>query len=92
MFIVLLLLRKLSIHLLIMPYLSIVILASTIISIRKDMRAALCKSDKYRGISLFNAICKVLLCIYVTSFYIHLKCNLDLNKCLFMSFGCIKGI
>ena len=35
------------------------LLTSTIISIPKDMRAALCKSDNYRGISLFNAICKV---------------------------------
>ena len=35
------------------------LLASTIISIPKDMRASLCKSDNYRGISLFNAICKV---------------------------------
>ena len=35
------------------------LLASTIISIPKDMRASLCKSDHYRGISLFNAICKV---------------------------------
>ena len=35
------------------------LLASTIISIPKDMRASLCRSDNYRGISLFNAICKV---------------------------------
>ena len=35
------------------------LLVSTIISIPKDMRASLCKSDNYRGISLFNAICKV---------------------------------
>ena len=35
------------------------LLASTIISIPKDMRASLCKNDNYRGISLFNAICKV---------------------------------
>ena len=35
------------------------LLASTIISIPKDMRASLCKSDNYRGISLINAICKV---------------------------------
>ena len=35
------------------------LLASTVISIPKDMRASLCKSDNYRGISLFNAICKV---------------------------------
>ena len=35
------------------------LLASTIIAIPKDMRASLCKSDNYRGSSLFNAICKV---------------------------------
>ena len=35
------------------------LLASAIISIHTDMRASLCKSDNYRGISLFNAICKV---------------------------------
>ena len=32
------------------------LLASTIISIPNDMRASLCNSDNYRGISLFNAI------------------------------------
>ena len=31
-------------------------LASTIIYIPKDMRASLCTSDNYRGVSLFNAI------------------------------------
>ena len=35
------------------------LLASSSISIPNDMRAKLSKSDNYRGISLFNAICKV---------------------------------
>ena len=34
------------------------LLPSTIISITKDTRTSLCKSGNYRGISLFNAICK----------------------------------
>ena len=52
------------------------LLASTTKYITKDMRASLCKSDNYRGISLFNSICNV----FDTILYIHLKCNLDLNK------------
>ena len=35
------------------------LLLSLIISIPKDMKSSLCDSNKYRGISLFNAICKV---------------------------------
>ena len=59
------------------------VLASTTISIPKDMRASLCKSYNYRGISLFNAICKVfdyVIMYLCDDFYIHLNCNLDLNK------------
>ena len=36
------------------------LLKSTIISIPKDIAASLTKSDNYRGISLFNSICKLL--------------------------------
>ena len=41
------------------------LLTSTIIFIPKDMRASLCKSDNYRGISFFNAICKVFDCVFM---------------------------
>lgn len=35
------------------------LIVSSIISIPKDLKSSLCKSDNYRGISLFNSICKV---------------------------------
>ena len=35
------------------------LLKSTIISIPKDSAASLTRSDNYRGISLFNSICKL---------------------------------
>ena len=35
------------------------LLQSSIISIPKDLKASLCNSNNYRGIFLFNAICKV---------------------------------
>ena len=36
------------------------LLKSTIVSIPKDSKASLSSSDNYRGISLFNSICKLL--------------------------------
>ena len=35
------------------------LLTSSIISIPKDLKASLCDSNNYRGISLFNSICKL---------------------------------
>ena len=52
------------------------LLSSTIIPIPKDMREPLCKSDNYRGISLFSAIWKVfdyVIMYLCDDFYIHLK-------------------
>ena len=40
-------------------YTPVDLLQSSIISIPKDLKASLCNSNNYRGISLFNAICKV---------------------------------
>ena len=40
-------------------YTTVDLLQSSIISIPKDLKASLCNSNNYRGISLFNAICKV---------------------------------
>ena len=37
---------------------------SSIISIPKDIRSSLSSSDNYRGISLFNGICKIILLCY----------------------------
>ena len=57
---------------------------SSIISIQK-VRSSLSSSDNYRGISLFNGICKLfdyvimLLCIHVMIICIPLTCNLGLN-------------
>ena len=36
-----------------------VLLKSTIVSIPKDPKVSLSNSDNYRGISLFNCICKL---------------------------------
>ena len=66
------------------------LLASTIISIPKYVRSSLCRSDNYRGISLFNAISKVFdsVIIYLgDDFYIQLKCNLDLNKIILLFYA-----
>ena len=40
-------------------YTTVDLLHSSIISILKDLKASLCNGNNYRGISLFNAICKV---------------------------------
>ena len=40
-------------------YTPVDLLQSSIISIPKDLKKSLCNSNNYRGISLFNAICKV---------------------------------
>ena len=40
-------------------YTPVDLLQSSIISIPKDLKTSLCNSNNYRGISLFNAICKV---------------------------------
>ena len=48
------------------------------------MRVLLCKSDNYRGISLFNAIWKVFdyVIVYLCEDFIYIyisECHLDLN-------------
>ena len=55
-------LRKLKLFhaMLIHGYTPVDLLKSSIISIPKDRTASLTTSDNYRGISLFNAICKLL--------------------------------
>ena len=56
------------------------LLKSNIISIPKDRTASLSNSDNYRGISLFNSICKLytimLLLNYVKIPFLPVKCNL----------------
>ena len=59
------------------------LLKSSIISIPKDGTASLTTSDNYRGISLFNAICKLfnmLFWCYMEMSYSHQICNLGINK------------
>ena len=59
------------------------ILVSTIIFIPRDLRASLCKMiiiEAFLCLMLFVSCLIMLLCIYVTTFYIHLTGNLDVFK------------
>ena len=79
-------------------YTPVDLLQSSIISIPNDLKASLCNSKNYRGISLFDAIYKVYgydiiyLCII---FLTPLICNLDLSQSIEPSyvalFTCIKN-
>ena len=57
-----------------------VLLKSTIVSIPKYPKVSLSNSDNYRGISLFNCICKLFDNVILLLYSRLLKCNLVLKK------------
>ena len=60
------------------------LLKSSIISIPKDVQVSLSNIDNYRGIALFNCICKlydnVTLFLYGNYLSRHLTCNLVIKR------------